>query len=629
MPRKTKRSRLHRLFRHSSVLAVVVVVLFVGLGAVMVPGIFAETGTPSITNVEATPGGGRNYGVTVTWDGWTRDHWKGETLLGGTVVSRWTTNAKQYGTTGLSCGALYTFRVAAAGPGGGAQSDWKSDTARPTCPTANWVKYGIVGNRVDMDWKDGSGFSERYLVDVSVNNGPYTTFITTTATNYSFMGNCGTLYSTVIRANANGQTGPATGVQSLATPPCPPPPSGGTSSGGGTAAGSSSGGSVSGGSSNSSSASSSTVKRLPITNGTAKPLTPSTPENFSADVASHKIVVLSWDPSTNVDHYVISRSTDASAWREIATTTQTSYNDEGADFSTTYYYQLQAVSVSGQKSGAATAQVTTEAFEESSNTISSQDKLVTAKVPDGAIEGDYSCTIGTTDTEGSDLPKGQKLVLGPYDLLCVAQAGDVIAGFKKPVQLTMKLASVAEGYQNVTARILKSGSWQAAKSDFNQQEQQISFTMTSSSSFAAFGEKHKSVWSTIITIFLIMLAVAAAVAGLLWWRRRTPLQHRTARSEAAAEREFRQALSQPDCSHLNMAQQVMPSGVGCYECEQQHTHWNALRICLLCGHVGCSDDSPEQHAFKHFQETGHPLIYEYGNPNGNTIGWCYIDQTYI
>jgi hypothetical protein len=96
-----------------------------------------------------------------------------------------------------------------------------------------------------------------------------------------------------------------------------------------------------------------------------------------------------------------------------------------------------------------------------------------------------------------------------------------------------------------------------------------------------------------------------------------------------AEQEFKQALAKPDCSHLGMAQQVIPSSQGCYECEQQHTHWNSLRICLICGHVGCSDDSPEQHALKHFHATGHPLIYEYGNPAGNTIGWCYIDQTYI
>jgi hypothetical protein len=213
--------------------------------------------------------------------------------------------------------------------------------------------------------------------------------------------------------------------------------------------------------------------------------------------------------------------------------------------------------------------------------------------------------------------------------LCVTEAGDVVASFKKPVTVSMNLAKVAAGYTDITTRVLKNGNWETAKSTFDQQKKQINFSLTSSNSFAAFGKKHKSIWGVIGTIFLILLLVGAAVVGLLWWRRRTPLRPAGVTSEITAEKEFQDALSQPDCSHLSMAQQVIPSSAGCYECEQNHTHWNALRICLVCGHVGCSDDSPEQHALQHFKETGHPLIYEYGNPNGNTIGWCYIDQTYV
>ena len=625
MPRKTKRHPLKGLLQSSGMTAAAIVMLCVSLGALMVPGIFAESGNPSVSNVKATPGGGRNYGVSVTWDGWTPDHWKGETLRGNTIISQWTSNSKQYSTTGLKCGEVHTFRVAAAGSGGGTKSAWKSDTAIPTCPTAELVSFNRPGP-IELKWRAGTAFTERYNVFISTNGGAFSSF-STTATSYSFNGNCGTLYQAKLSASANGQTGPETAVQSLTTPDCPP--AGGGGGGGSNPPSGGSGGSGGGSGGGTTTTSSGDNKKLPITNGTAKPMLPSTPENFSADIASSKVVVLKWDAATNADHYLLSRSTDNTTWEEIANTTQTTYYDEGAAFSTTYYYQLQAVNASGQKSGTAIAQVTTEAFKSSSNTITSDDKLVTAKIPEGAISGDFSCTITTSDTSDTEMQKGQSLVLGPYDLLCVTEDGDVVADFEKAVPITMKLSSVAGSYKNVTVQTLKNGSWRTTKFKYDEQKQQMSFSLTSATSFATFGEKQKSIWGTIGTIFLIMLLIGAAVAGFLWWRRRMPASPYTGQTELVAEREFQQALAQPDCGHLSTAQQVIPSSAGCYECEQQHTHWNALRICLLCGHVGCSDDSPQQHALKHYQETGHPLIYEYGNPNGNTIGWCYIDQTYI
>ena len=34
--------------------------------------------------------------------------------------------------------------------------------------------------------------------------------------------------------------------------------------------------------------------------------------------------------------------------------------------------------------------------------------------------------------------------------------------------------------------------------------------------------------------------------------------------------------------------------------------WVGLWLCLSCGWVACSDDSPNQHAKAHYQETDHP-----------------------
>jgi hypothetical protein len=51
-----------------------------------------------------------------------------------------------------------------------------------------------------------------------------------------------------------------------------------------------------------------------------------------------------------------------------------------------------------------------------------------------------------------------------------------------------------------------------------------------------------------------------------------------------------------------------PSGTGCVECSASGAWWLHLRRCAECGHIGCCDSSPSQHASKHYAATGHPII---------------------
>ncbi|EOM77466.1 hypothetical protein DW322_09035 [Rhodococcus rhodnii] len=51
-----------------------------------------------------------------------------------------------------------------------------------------------------------------------------------------------------------------------------------------------------------------------------------------------------------------------------------------------------------------------------------------------------------------------------------------------------------------------------------------------------------------------------------------------------------------------------PSGTGCAECLAADGWWLHLRRCAQCGHVGCCDNSPQQHGTKHARATGHPFI---------------------
>jgi hypothetical protein len=53
---------------------------------------------------------------------------------------------------------------------------------------------------------------------------------------------------------------------------------------------------------------------------------------------------------------------------------------------------------------------------------------------------------------------------------------------------------------------------------------------------------------------------------------------------------------------------VPPSGTGCAECAADEGWWVHLRRCTSCGHIGCCDTSPAQHASAHHRATGHPII---------------------
>ena len=67
--------------------------------------------------------------------------------------------------------------------------------------------------------------------------------------------------------------------------------------------------------------------------------------------------------------------------------------------------------------------------------------------------------------------------------------------------------------------------------------------------------------------------------------------------------------TQPERSGIDLT--VKPSGTGCVECMAQGAWWFHLRRCAECGHIGCCDSSPNQHASKHYAATGHPIIQSF------------------
>jgi Zn-finger in ubiquitin-hydrolases and other protein len=66
---------------------------------------------------------------------------------------------------------------------------------------------------------------------------------------------------------------------------------------------------------------------------------------------------------------------------------------------------------------------------------------------------------------------------------------------------------------------------------------------------------------------------------------------------------------------------VPPSGTGCVECEASGGWWLHLRRCAQCGHIGCCDTSPSQHATAHWKATGHPFMQSF--EPGETWFWSF------
>jgi len=85
--------------------------------------------------------------------------------------------------------------------------------------------------------------------------------------------------------------------------------------------------------------------------------------------------------------------------------------------------------------------------------------------------------------------------------------------------------------------------------------------------------------------------------------------------------------SAPHCEHVTGLVPVTPQSDLCLDCQALGGHWASLLICLSCGWVACSDDSPHRHARAHYQETDHPLAR--GLEPAPQRRWCYVHQRLV
>ncbi|MEZ4518797.1 MAG: UBP-type zinc finger domain-containing protein [Chloroflexota bacterium] len=82
-----------------------------------------------------------------------------------------------------------------------------------------------------------------------------------------------------------------------------------------------------------------------------------------------------------------------------------------------------------------------------------------------------------------------------------------------------------------------------------------------------------------------------------------------------------------NCVHVDQIQEVEPAAFGCVDCMATGSTWVHLRVCLTCGYTGCCNSSPNKHAQKHADETGHHVVMSM--EGGEEWMWCYEDDDFI
>jgi hypothetical protein len=81
------------------------------------------------------------------------------------------------------------------------------------------------------------------------------------------------------------------------------------------------------------------------------------------------------------------------------------------------------------------------------------------------------------------------------------------------------------------------------------------------------------------------------------------------------------------CTHLSAIEAVKPAiEYVCEECVKTGDSWVHLRTCQTCGATLCCDSSPNRHATRHAQISGHPVVAS-AEPGERWL-YCYPDDAF-
>jgi ubiquitin-hydrolase Zn-finger-containing protein len=86
-------------------------------------------------------------------------------------------------------------------------------------------------------------------------------------------------------------------------------------------------------------------------------------------------------------------------------------------------------------------------------------------------------------------------------------------------------------------------------------------------------------------------------------------------------------MASETCAHIaGIVNIKQPQRRICEECVKVGARWMHLRTCQTCGATLCCDDSPNRHATKHANASGHPVIAS--AELGERWLYCYPDDAF-
>jgi uncharacterized UBP type Zn finger protein len=87
-------------------------------------------------------------------------------------------------------------------------------------------------------------------------------------------------------------------------------------------------------------------------------------------------------------------------------------------------------------------------------------------------------------------------------------------------------------------------------------------------------------------------------------------------------------MARPTCHHFEELTSLMDATSDvCDQCVAIGDTWLHLRSCLLCGNVGCCDNSKNRHARRHWEDHDHPLIKSIEAQE--SWRYCFADQVIL
>ena len=106
-----------------------------------------------------------------------------------------------------------------------------------------------------------------------------------------------------------------------------------------------------------------------------------------------------------------------------------------------------------------------------------------------------------------------------------------------------------------------------------------------------------------------------------------PMKHPVVIPEVIVRLAFTGQMADKPCAHIDQVRVIEPQAHECAACVASGDIWPALRMCLMCGFVGCCDTSKNRHMKGHHESTGHPIFRSIRMDEGWI--WCYEDNAFF